>query len=112
MYTAINSKQSSIYTLKKVTNVTLKKSTKTKVKVSWKNINGETGYQIQKMKKVGSKYISVKSVTRAAKYSNVVIAHAKGKKFYYRVRPYKTEKINGVSKKIYGPWTTPKGIKI
>lgn len=95
-----------------MTNVTLKKSTKTKVKVGWKNINGETGYQIQKMKKVGSKYISVKSVTRAEKYSNVVISHAKGKKFYYRVRPYKTEKISGVSKKIYGPWTTPKGIKL
>lgn len=111
-YTSTTYKQNSIYTLKKPANVTVGKSAAAKVKVNWKDINGESGYQIKKMKKVGKKYVAVKSYTVKANVKSKVIAHAKGKQFYYKVRAYKNEKVNGKTKKVYGPWSAVKGKKL
>ena len=43
-----NSKAASVYTLKKVTSLKMAKSSNGNVKVSWKDINGESGYQVSK----------------------------------------------------------------
>ena len=43
-----NSKAASVYTLKKVTSLKVAKSSNGNVKVSWKDINGESGYQVSK----------------------------------------------------------------
>lgn len=90
---------SSIYALKKVAGVKVTKSG-TKVKVSWKNIYGETGYQISKStKKSGTNIVATYKTTSG---KSKTISTTKGKTYYYKVRAYKV--VNG--KKIYGPWST------
>ena len=92
-------KSTSIYTLKKITGVKAQKSG-TKVKISWTNIAGETGYQIsQSTKKSGTNIVSTYKTT-SGKYKTV--SATKGKTYYYKVCAYKV--VNG--KKIYSPWST------
>lgn len=88
-----------VYTLKQLNKPSLKKSSAGKVKVSWKNINGETGYQISRaLKQTGTNVVAtVKTTTGKSK----VVKAPKGKTYYYKVRAYKT--VNG--KKIFGPWS-------
>lgn len=94
----------STYTLKKVV---LNKFTKSngKVKVKWKNINGETGYQISKsIKKTGTNVVATYKTTKG---TYKLIKATKGKNYWYKVRAYKI--VNG--KKIFGPWSAPKKFK-
>lgn len=92
------------YTLKKVTLDSVSKSNG-KVKVKWKNISGESGYQISKSTKSSGTNIvaTVKTTTGTSK----LITATKGKTYYYKVRAYKT--VDG--KKIYGTWSSPKKYK-
>ena len=96
---AFYSKTASVTTLKKLTAPKLTKVSAKKVKVSWTNIAGETGYQISRStKKTGTNIVStVKTTTGKTKTLTV----PKNKKYYYKVRAYKT--VDG--KKIYGPWS-------
>lgn len=104
LYSAKNYKTASVYTLKKLAAPTVSKSG-TKVKVKWKNINGETGYQISKStKKSGTNIVSTYKTTSGT-YKKV--SATKGKNYYYKVRAYKV--VNG--KKIYGPWSSVKVFK-
>ena len=92
-------------TLQKITDVQVVKSGK-KVKVSWNNIDGESGYQISvtKKKKASQKEpLTVKSTTAKSKKLEV-----KDKKtYYYRVRAYKM--VDG--KMVLGPWSDPVAFK-
>ena len=104
-YLSTKSSVVSVTTLKKVTNVKVKKSG-SKVKVSWKNINGETGYQISKMTK--KKATQKKPLTyKTTKGTYKKLSAVKGKTYYYKVRAYKT--VDG--KKVFGPWSTAKEFK-
>lgn len=92
-------KTSSIYTLKKVTGVKVAKSS-SKVKVSWANISGETGYQIsQSTSKSKTKIVATYKTTSG---KSKTIKATKGKTYYYKVRAYKIVS----DKKIYGPWSS------
>lgn len=90
----------STVTLKKVSKPKVIKNTTKKVKVSWSNISGETGYQISKAtKKTGTNIVTTYKTTSG---KSKIITAAKGKTYYYKVRAYKIED----GKKIYGPWST------
>ena len=91
-------------TLKKVAISGVAKSG-SKVKVKWKNIAGETGYQISKSTKKNKTNIVATVQTTTGK--SKVVKATKGKKYYYKVRAYKV--VDG--KKIYGPWSSVKAYK-
>lgn len=76
-----------------------------KIQISWKKINGVTGYQIQyaankKMRKA-KKVTSAKTTYTAKKLK-------KKKTYYVRVRAY----IKNGTKKVYGRWSKIKKVKI
>ncbi len=89
------------YTLKKLSAPTVTKSG-TKVKVKWKNISGESGYQISRSTSKSGTSVVATYATTSGTYKTV--SATKGKKYYYRVRAYK--KVG--SKTVYGPWSEPK----
>ena len=85
---------------KKLT-VTLNK-TKNKGKVFY-----EIQYSTNKNFKKGTKTLKV-----SAKKTKVIIKKLKGnKKYYIRIRVYKTKKVNGKNKKVYSAWTKVKMVK-
>lgn len=107
-YTALNSRTSNIWTLKKVTGLTVKKYNASKVKISWKNINGETGYEIRRMVKNGNTYVAKKFHNASASASSIVVTAPKGTTYYYQIRAYKT--VN--NRKVYAPWSAIRSFKL
>lgn len=95
-----------LYTLKKLSAPSIKKSSKNYVKLSWSNIPGETGYQIARSKYRTKSFAVVKTVS--SKYKSAVIKTTRNKTYYYRIRAYKT--VNGT--KIYGPWSSVRSYKL
>lgn len=93
---------------KKVSSVKVKKTGKKKLKVSWKQITGQDGYEVQ--------YALNKSFTKSKKTKkygrkthDVTLKGLKSKKTYYvRVRAYKK---NG-TKNVYGSWSVVKKTKV
>lgn len=97
-------KTASITTLKKLSAPSVKKSG-TKVKVSWTNIGGETGYQISQATSKNATNIVTTYKTTTGK--SKTISAQKGKTLYYKVRAYKQVGLT----KIYGPWSAVKVFK-
>ncbi len=84
--------------LSKVTKVNATRSG-TKVKVSWKNVSYETGYQISRStKKTGTNIVCTYKTTTG---TNKTVTAAKNTTYYYKVRAYRV--VNG--KYIYGAWS-------
>lgn len=103
-YQSSNAKTVSVTTLKQISTPTVVKSG-TKVKVSWNNISGETGYQIsQSTSKNGVKVVTTYKTTTG---KSKTISAKKRKTLYYRVRAYKQVG----STKIYGPWSAARAFK-
>ena len=104
-YADASYKTTSIYTLKKVSTPTVSKYSSKKVKVSWKNISGESGYQISlSTSKSKTKIVTTYSTTSG---KSKTLSATKGKTYYCKVRAYKT--VDG--KKIYAPWSSVKTYK-
>ncbi|MBQ3611576.1 MAG: hypothetical protein IJA01_04830 [Firmicutes bacterium] len=100
-YDALTSKTASVYTLKKLAAPTVEKYNNSKVRVKWSDIDGQSGYQISKStSKTKTNIVSTYATTSG---QSKVLKATKNKKYYYKVRAYKT--VSG--KKIYGPWSTP-----
>ncbi len=80
-----------------------------KLSVKWKKDSKASGYQVQcsqkKTFKSGVKKVTVK---KASQTSATIQKLAKGKKYYVRVRAYKTVKVNGKSTTLYGAWSNTK----
>lgn len=91
-----------VYTLKKTSKPEVVKKAAGKIKISWDNIKGETGYQISRSSKKTSGYTVIKTVKNADAKS-ITLEAKQNKVYYYRVRSYKT--VDG--KKVYGPWSEP-----
>jgi len=96
----------SVTTQKKVTQNKVKKYNSSKVKLSWVNISGETGYQISKSTKKNG--INVVKTVKSASAKSTTMKVKKGKTYYYKVRPYKL--VNGV--KVCGPWSVVRSYKL
>jgi len=83
-----------------------------KFTVKWKKqATQTTGYQIRystgsSFKSYNSKIVSNKNTT-----STTIKNLKAGKKYYVKVRTYKTVKVNGESKKIYSAWSDVKTVK-
>lgn len=91
-------KTASVYALKKVTGVKAEKSG-SNVKILWKNIPGETGYQISKS--TNKNQTNIVAICETTSGNAKTITAEKGKTYYYKVRAYKVSD----GKKIYAPWS-------
>ena len=98
-------KTASIYTLKKISTPKVTKSS-SKVKVSWTNISGESGYQIsQSTSKSKTKIVATYTTTTG---KSKTIKATKKKTYYYKVRAF----VKVGKTVIYGPWSTVKSYKL
>lgn len=89
----------------KPTKLSAKNNKKKSVTLSWKKVNGATGYQIQ----YAANTAFAKKKLKSTKKTKLVIKNLKKKKTYsFRVRAYKVS--NNV--KVYGNWSTAKKVKI
>lgn len=93
--------------LAKVTNVKIKKAKKARIKISWKNIKGETGYQIARSKYKKKNFKVIKTI-KSNKAKSVTIKAKKNRKFYYKVRAYQVTDGG----KVYGPWSKVRTYKL
>ena len=105
-YSGTSKASSIVYTLKKLNTPSVKKSSKQYVKISWKNISGESGYQIARSSYKTKKFSVVKTVSY--KYSSCKLKASANKTYYYKIRAYKT--VNG--DKIFGPWSSVRAYKL
>lgn len=81
---------------------------KEKIKVSWKKKSGASGYQIYWAKDKSFKKIVAKKIVKGGKTTSYTGKNfTKGRKYYVKVRAYKT--VNG--KKVYGKWSSVKTVK-
>lgn len=83
------------------------KAGKKKITVKWSKISGASGYVIYRSSKKSSGYKAVKTIKNGKTVSFTNKKLKKGKKYYYKVRAYRT--VNG--KKVYGPLSAVKYAK-
>lgn len=77
-------------------------------KISWKKIKGVTGYEVYRSTKKSSGYKKVATIKKASTTSYTNKKLKKNKKYYFKVRAYKT--VNG--KKLYSSYSSPKQVKV
>lgn len=104
----------SISTPKKTSVRTVKSSKKKQLKVTWKKKSGVTGYEIQvstssKFKKSKTKIYKVKKQKTTSK---TIKALKSGKKYYVRIRSYKTATVNGKKVTKYSTWSAKKSVTV
>lgn len=77
-----------------------------KLTVKWKKDSQASGYEIQCSLKKNFKKIAAKTtIKKAGTTSKTFKKLKKGKKYYVRVRAYKTTKVNGKTTTIRGDWS-------
>ena len=94
--------------LKKVSKINLQNLKKRKVRITWKKVKNADGYQVYRATKKNGKYKLVKVVKGNKKVSYKNTKLKKNKKYYYKVRAYRTVK----GKKVYGAFSSKKSILI
>lgn len=94
---------------KKATLSSVKSPKKKQLKITWKKDKTVSGYQLQYSTSKKFYKSKTKTVTVSKKSTSKTISKLKtNKKYYVRVRSYKT--ING--KKVYGSWSSVKSVKV
>ena len=83
------------------------KSTRTKVKVTWKAVAGASGYRIYRSTSKTGGFSRIKTVKSGASTSYTKKT-TRNKTYYYKMRAYTT--VNG--KKVWGAYTTVKAYKL
>lgn len=88
-----------IYTMKKIENLQAKDYTSTRVRLTWDDIEGQTGYQFSESTSKTKTNIIETYKTKTGQAKQIV--NDAGVTYYYKIRPYKA--VRG--KRIYGPWS-------
>ena len=96
----------------KATKIKKVKGSKKAIALTWAKVKVVKGYQIQvatdKKFKKNKKTVTIKK----QKTTKTTVKKLKAKKKYFvRIRTYKTKKINGKSKKVYSSWSKAKTVK-
>ncbi len=86
------------------------KSGKKQLTANWKSVANITGYEVQysTSKKFAKKTAKTVTVKKAKTKKTVIKKLRKGKKYFVRIRAYKTVG----NKKIYGAWSTVRNVKV
>ncbi len=85
------------------------KNNKISIKLTWNKGQGKKdGFEIYRAAGANRKYAKIKTINSNAGTKAVIVQKAKGKKYYYKIRPYRV--VNG--EKIYGPYSNVKSIKL
>jgi len=92
---------------KSVTGLKLKAGSK-KIKVTWKNAKGVSGYQIQYALKKTFLEAQEQWVNKASSKESVILGLKKGKTYYVRIRACK--KVNG--EEYWSAWSSAKKVKV
>ncbi len=76
--------------------------------LAWKTVSGASGYEVQYS--TSSKFKSAKTATvkKGSSKKTTIKKLTKGKKYYFKVRAYKTVDGN----KVYGAWSSAKSVKV
>ena len=80
-----------------------------KLKVSWKKDRRATGYQVQYCtSKAFKKGVKTITISKNKTLTKTIPKLTKGKRYYVRVRAYKSVKVNKKTQKLYGAWSSGK----
>ena len=80
-----------------------------KLKVSWKKDRRATGYQVQYCtSKAFKKGVKTITISKNKTVTKTIPKLARGKRYYVRVRAYKSVKVNKKTQKLYGAWSSGK----
>ena len=100
------------YIVPKSTSISKVSALKKGFKLSWKKQKTQTtGYQIQYSTSKKFKKAKAVNVSKNKTTSKSVKKLSSKKKYYVRVRTYKTVKIDGKTKKVYSSWSKTKTVK-
>ena len=89
------------YTLKKMSSPSLSRYNSSRVRVSWTNISGESGYQVSR-----STSSSGTNIVYTTSGTAVNLTTTGEKTYYYKVRAYKNVTKDGETYRVYGPWSS------
>ena len=106
---------STVNTATKTSATTLKslKSEKAKAFIAkWNAKSGVTGYQIQYSTAADFSNAKTVKIAGASTTSKTVSSLKSGKKYYVRVRTYKTLKVDGKSTTVYSDWSKASAVKV
>ncbi len=84
------------------------KAGKKQAKVSWNVLDGVTGYEVYRSTKKNKGFKKVKTIKKASTKSYTNKKLKSGKKYYFKVRAYRT--ANGVT--VYGDFSATKKVKV
>ncbi len=80
-----------------------------KLKVSWKRDGRATGYQVQYCtSRAFKKGVKTITISKNKTVTKTIPKLARGKRYYVRVRAYKSVKVNKKTQKLYGAWSSGK----
>ena len=80
-----------------------------KLKVSWKRDGRATGYQVQYCtSRAFKKGVKAITISKNKTVTKTIPKLARGKRYYVRVRAYKSVKVNKKTQKLYGAWSSGK----
>ena len=94
--------------LAKVRNVKAKNKTKRSAAITWKRVAGANGYKVYRSTKKNGKFKAVKTIKKGKTVKFVNKKLKKGKRYYYKVRAYRTVG----KKKVYGKSSIARSVKI